>query len=459
MNNEVVIIGAGISGLSTAFFLKEKGFKVSVLEVNQEVGGTMKSRIMDGYLIEYGPNSALETTPLLKNICRKVGILDQMIYANESSKKRCILREGRLHPLPLSVLSFIFAGLWSFKGKMRLLLEPFYGRAKEEESIAQFVKRRLGREFLDYAINPFVAGVYAGNPECLSVRMAFPKLYALEEKHGGLIVGTIKGAFERRRRVEKAKITAKMFSFLEGMGTFPKAIASYLGSSVCTNAKATDIAKSRDKLIVSFKKNGKDSSLTTNTLVISTPAYQTPKLTKRISPKISNVLNQIHYPPLCQVVLGYQVNDLGLKPDGFGFLVPQKEKRDILGTIFSSSIFPKRSPDGYVELTTFVGGTRTPELALRSDQNIIQTVKNELTNILKIKGNPEFVHLSRWQNAIPQYNLGYDMVHKAIEEVEKEHPGLYFCANYLGGIAVGDCIMSAQRTAEKVQRKKDTNNV
>ncbi len=460
MKNEVIIIGAGISGLTTAFLLKKAGLNVTVLEFQDEVGGTMKSKRINGFLVEFGPNSALETTPLLKQIVDEVGISNEMVYANEASNKRYILRSGKLHQIPMKPPEFFKSKLWSWRGKLRVMLEPFHSRAKNptgdpfwEETLAQFVRRRLGQEFLDYTINPFVAGVYAGDPEKLGVKSAFPRLYALEEKYGGLIAGTIKGAKERKKREEKSKVTAKMFSFINGMGTLPKAIANYLGSSIILNAKVKSVKKSGDKFLIEFEKEGRVETLSTEVVVISTPAYATAEIIKELSEELSQALKKIYYPPVTEVVFGYKKEQVGIEPDGFGFLIPEKENRKILGTLWNSTIFPQRAPEGYVEFTTFVGGTRQPELALKSDDELVKIVSDELKDIMKVSGEPEFVWISRWEKAIPQYNVGHLKIMDQIEKFEEENAGIYFCANYRGGIAVGDCVMSAEKTANKILNK------
>ncbi|CUS82095.1 protoporphyrinogen oxidase, partial [Candidatus Kryptobacter tengchongensis] len=200
--------------------------------------------------------------------------------------------------------------------------DPFW-----EETVAQFVRRRLGEEFLDYTINPFVAGVYAGDPDKLGVRSAFPRLYALEEKYGGLIIGTIKGAKERKKRAEKSKVTAKMFSFINGMGTLPIGIANYLGDLVITGARAKSIKKDASGYIVEFEKDGKIENIRSEVVVISTPAYIAGELIKGLSDKLEDALKQIYYPPVAEIVFGYKKEQLGIEPDGFGFLIPEKRKK------------------------------------------------------------------------------------------------------------------------------------
>ncbi|CUT05474.1 protoporphyrinogen oxidase, partial [Candidatus Chrysopegis kryptomonas] len=269
----------------------------------------------------------------------------------------------------------------------------------------------------------------------------------------GLIIGTIKGAKERKKREEKSKVTARMFSFINGMGTLPKAIANYLGDSVVLNAKVKSLKKYEDKFLIEFEKDGKVETLSADIVVVSTPAYVTAEIVKELSEELAQTLSKIYYPPVTEVVFGYKKEQVGLAPDGFGFLIPEKENRKILGTLWNSTIFPQRAPEGYVEFTTFVGGTRQPELALKRDDELVKIVSDELKDIMKISGEPEFVWISRWEKAIPQYNVGHLKIMDQIERFERENEGIFFCANYRGGIAVGDCVMSAEKTANKILNK------
>ncbi|HEX9658215.1 MAG TPA: protoporphyrinogen oxidase, partial [Bacteroidota bacterium] len=271
-STSTLIIGGGISGLTTAFWLKERGVNVMLLEKETTVGGTMKTIHEDEWLIETGPNSALDTTPLFGHMFDRLGILGERIDADPAASKRYILRDKMLHALPTSPGSFLGTRLWSLPGKLRLLKEPFVKPAYKEETIAEFVERRLGREFLDYAINPFVAGVYAGNPEQLSVRAAFPKLYALEKKYGGLIKGMIFGWQERKQRSEKAKDRAGMFSFKNGMETFPLAMGHFLRDSVKTGCTLYEIAYDRasSKFRVRVLLDGVEQTIDAGSLVIAT---------------------------------------------------------------------------------------------------------------------------------------------------------------------------------------------
>ncbi len=447
MSGKVVIIGAGISGLTAAWWLNKAGADVTVLERNSAAGGTIRSIREDGWLIETGPNSALETTPLFNEMFEGLGIISERLYADDRSNKRYILRDGKLHALPMSPGAFLGSSLWTIGGKLRLLKEPFVGRSGKEETIAEFVERRLGREFLDYAINPFVAGVYAGNPEQLSVQAAFPKLYALEQKYGGLIKGMIKGAKERKQRSEKAKDRAKMFSFKDGMATFPEAIAAQLGERVQLGCEVEAVSAG-DRYNISYSKSGKHYECNADAVIFAAPAFATSRMVHSFSQSLSSMLDGIFYPPVTEVFLGFRSNQINRPLDGFGFLIPAVEKRKILGTLWSSSLFPQRAPEGHVALTTFVGGSRQPELCGLSDDEMIRMVTGELQSIMSVSGDPVFSKIIRWQKAIPQYNLGHDRIVKEIEKCEKENPGLFFCSNFTGGIAVGDCVMSGKKIAD-----------
>ena len=414
----------------------------------------------DGWLVETGPNSTLETTPLFGDLFRALGLTDQHVYADLASNRRYILRGGALHALPMSPPAFLKTRLWSLPGKLRLLKEPFIGRASHEESVAEFVTRRLGREFLDYAINPFVAGVYAGNPEELSVRAAFPKLYRLEDVHGGLIRGMIMGARERRRRAETAKDRARMFAFRDGMQVFPEALRRALGDRVLLSSPVQSIAALRNPpadrpagFHLHAHRSGREYHHTAEAVVISTPAHAAAELVRPLSPSTAGLLEAIVYPPVAEVFLGYRAEQCARPLDGFGFLVPASERREILGTIWSSALFPGRAPSGHIALTTFVGGSRQPALLERDDPALVRLVRDELASIMGVHGEPVVSRIARWSRAIPQYTMGYQKILDELEYCERRLPGLFFCSNFRGGIAVGDCMMSAEKTYRRVREQ------
>lgn len=459
---DVAVIGAGISGLCVAHWLAERGIDVRVLERDPDVGGTMKSLREQEFLIELGPNSGLETTPLIGELVESLRLEGQFLHADPVGRNRYVLKHGRLQALPLNPVAFLRTPLFSLSAKLRLLREPFIGRSLQEESIADFVIRRLGREFLEYAIDPFVAGVYASRPDQLSVRAAFPKLYALEERYGGLIKGMIQGRRERKARAETAKDRAETFSFRDGMQVFPIALSGALGPRVTTGAKVTalrDLTREQEaandepglrRYEIEFLHQGAARRIEADSVVFTVPAFAAAPLVAHLSQPFARTLEGIHYPPVLSVFLGFRADQIGRPLDGFGFLIPSREKRQILGCLWSSSLFPGRAPRNHVALTSFVGGSRQPELTTQDDDALIGTVSKELQSCMQIEGNPVYSRVTRWPRAIPQYVLGYDRTMDAIASFEDDHPGLFFCSNYRKGIAIGDCIMSAHAMAERV---------
>ena len=452
IKNKTVIIGAGISGLTTAFLLNKLGCDVTVLEKKKEPGGSIETVFEKGFLFDKGPNSALETHPLIGKMIDELNLKDQLVYANKEANKRYILKNNQLHALPMSPTAFLKTRLFSPAAKLRLLAEPFIGRSKDGyyQSISDFVTRRLGKEFLDYAINPFVAGVYAGNPEELSVKSAFPKLYELEEKYGGLIVGTIRSIRERKRRAEKSKQSAKMLSFKDGMQVLPKAIARHLSGKVKFQSDVTSIKKIIGGYQINFTVEGEQQSLNCDKIISTVPAYIASNLFAHFDEKLPKHLNEIYYPPVLALFLVYKKEFIRRPLDGFGFLIPSKEKKSFLGAIWSSVIFPNRSDDSTAVFTLFAGGARNPEIGSIDKEILIGKVKKEFEEIMKISGEPELQTYKYWSKAIPQYNIGYIEHEKYFDEFEKNNPGLLLSGNYRGGISVGDCIKNAKEVADKV---------
>jgi len=449
---KITILGAGISGLATAFWLHQDGFDVTVLESKNEPGGSMVTRHEDGFLIDYGPNSGLETTPLIGKIVAAVGLEDEMIYADEKADKRYILRNNQLHALPTSPAAFLKTKLFAPKAKLRLLAEPFLGKSEEGyyQSVSEFVKRRLGREFLDYAINPFVAGIFAGNPDNLSVKSAFPKLYRLEELYGGLFKGLILGARERKKRAEQSKQSARMFSFKKGMQSFPEAIADKLGDKIKYNCNVEKVVQSTAKFKVLYKHADKSKEIVADIILSTIPAYQAAAIFNDKENTLINHFNKIYYPPVKVLYLGFRQETVGRPLDGFGFLIPAKENKMFLGAIWSSTIFPYRANHDLAAFTLFIGGARSPELFDNENDKLIDSVIKEFKEIMHINGDPVFIKEKMWPKAIPQYSLGYIEHERYFEKFEADNPGMFLSGNYRGGISVGDCIQNSELTYKRI---------
>lgn len=449
---KTAVIGGGISGLTTAYLLQQKGIDVKLFEKNTFPGGNIRTEKIDGYLIEHGPNSTLETTPLINTLLESLGIIDRKIYASESAKIRYILKNGKLLALPMSSFAFLMTKLFSASAKLRLLKEPFIkSKSNELETIAEFTERRLGREFLDYAINPFVAGVFAGDPENLNVKAAFPKLYELEQKYGSLIKGQLKSRKERKSRKEESKQSAKTFSFIGGLKELVDAIYTNIKGNVFLETTVTRINKNNNKYEITYSIDGNVKSETFDSLVLASPAKSAGCLLEQICTSVAKEISAIYYPPVAVILTGFKKEVLGFIPDGFGFLIPGVEKRKILGSLWTSVIFPYRAPEGSYLLTNFIGGARQPELFGKSDAELEEIVLSELKELMGVKGSPDFVKIIRWPEAIPQYSRNHALLTDKLEKLQEETAGLFICSNYFKGISVCDCIKNAFATAEKIE--------
>ena len=455
---DTVVIGAGISGLACAFWLQERDIRTVLLEKANRFGGAIESHRDGDYLIEKGPNSTLETTTQLTKLIADAGVESEKCYANEASKKRFILKNGELVPLPMSPGAFLGTKLFSIGAKLGLLKEPFTKPRSDgkEETVAEFVRRRLNNEFLDYAINPFVAGVFAGDPEKLSVDAAFARLKVLEDKYGSLIKGQIQGAKERKKRAEKNKQEAKMFSFLEGMQTLTDALAAKLHDARHSVDVESIAPQDGAGFLVEGSRNGEHFAIRAKSVVVAAHTQGASELTRSVLPELQQPLADIPYPPVAEVITAFPKERISHPLDGFGFLIPEVEKREILGVIFSSTIFPRRAAEGEALLTTFVGGTRQPENARLSDEEIIDLTLREQQALLGTPAEPSFVHVTKWEHAIPQYTLGHLNRMAQVQAAEDRYPGLYFCANYRGGISVGDCVKSAEGIVERAAEQLKT---
>lgn len=455
-DKSVAVIGAGITGLCAAFCLKKSGIKFSIFESSSRPGGVIKTMRQGDWLAEYGPNTLLETTPLMKQFFKEANLEERKLYSSPEAKNRYIARYKRAVKLPSSPPAFFASELFSTSAKLKLFIEPFVGRGEGEESVAEFVKRRLGQEFLDYAIDPLVSGIYAGNPYKISLKHAFAKVYNLEAKYGSLILGQILGAKERKKRGEISKADAPKVSFDEGLQVLTDTLANQVKDSIYYNCEVFELRKIKDGWEVGYKDSENNVLYKKySSVLITSTAYKIAKI--RIINSANNnsnidlkPLEEIEYPPVASVVLGYKREDVEHPLDGFGVLVPKKEGFRILGTIFSSSLFPGRAPKGYVTLTTYLGGAQSPELALLSESELIKITAEDLKILLGAKGRVAFSFTARYEKAIPQYNVGYGKYLKLIDDVESAARGIFFAGHYRNGVSLSDSIHSGLRSAERI---------
>lgn len=451
----VAIIGAGITGLTAACYLKRRGVPVTVYEATERVGGAVRSQREGGYLAEFGPNTILETSPLITALVKDAGLHPRRLDPDPSAENRYVVRYNRPIAMPLSPPGFFTTKLFTWGAKWAVLREPFRPPRRDgaEESIADFVKRRLCQEFLDQAIDALVAGIYAGDPAKLSVQQAFPKLAALEEKYGSLIKGQILGARERKRSGEVAKDRAPKFSFDHGLQVLPDTLRTHLGDAVQLNTTVTKLTQTVSGWQVQTRSAFAEHRAEHRAVLYAGTAYKLAELQLATLQNISLApFADIRYPPVASVVLGFRREDVAHPLDGFGMLIPKIEGFKILGTIFSSSLFPNRAPAGHVTLTSYLGGERYPELALKSPAELYEITCADLRTLLGVKGPPTFEHSVCWPKAIPQYNLGYGRFRALMTDIETRAPGLFFAGHYRDGISLGDSIVSGVKIVDRIER-------
>jgi oxygen-dependent protoporphyrinogen oxidase len=443
----VAIIGAGITGLTAAFTLQRAGRPVRVYEASPRVGGVIRSERRDGFLAEFGPNTILETSPRIGQLVRDAGLAGRRLEADPKAAARYLVRHRRPVPVPTGPLDFLTTALFSLRAKLAVLREPFVRPRRDgtEESIAQFVERRLDREFLERAVDALVAGIYAGDSHALSVAHAFPRLKALEDDYGSLIRGQLFGARARRRRGEIARDRAPKFSFDEGVQVLPDGLAAQLGDAVTLNAPVRRLTPTSSGWEVS---TGAGAATEHAAVVFCGSAPSLAEL--QVDGTSVTEISRIRYAPVASVVLGLARRNVTHPCAGFGVLIPRVEGFRILGTIFSSSLFPGRAPADHLTLTSYIGGERSPELAALPAERLYEIVRDDLRELLGVRGAPVFQSCAFYSQAIPQYNVGYGTFKERMASVEAEAPGLFFAGHYRDGVSLGDCIVSGLRVADRV---------
>jgi oxygen-dependent protoporphyrinogen oxidase len=449
----VAVIGGGITGLTAAFYLKRAGVPVTLYEASDRAGGVIQSVRQHGYLAESGPNTILETSPKIAQLVLDAGLEARRLDPDPKAAPRYVVRYKRPIEMPGSPPGFLTTKLFTLKAKLAVLREPFVPPRRDgfEESIAEFVVRRLGREFLDHAIDALVAGVYAGDPWKLSVTQAFPKLAQLEAKYGSLIKGQILGARERRKRGEIAKDRAPKFSFDEGLQVLPDTLRERLGDAARFNTAVTELDQTAEGWTLRLRAPDGESLAAHSAVIYAGTAHKLAelKIEARTPVKLST-FSEIRYPPVASVVLGFRREDVTHPCEGFGVLIPGVEGFNTLGTIFSSSLFPNRAPGGHLTLTSYIGGERHPDLALLPPDKLFELTCEDLRVLLGVNGKPTFQHCTLYPKAIPQYNVGYGRYRKLMTEIEAAAPNLFFAGHYRDGVSLSDSIVSGCAIAERV---------
>jgi oxygen-dependent protoporphyrinogen oxidase len=386
---KIVIVGGGISGLTVAYALvgKNRNLDVTVFEADSRPGGKIWTESVDGFLCEKGANGFLDNKPRTLELCENLGI--QPLRSNENAKKRYIFFDAKLNALPESPPAFLKSRLISWPGKLRMAYEVIAPQGPEDETVADFIMRRLGREALEKLIDPMVSGVFAGDPYKMSIKSCFPRIKELEQEYGSLIRALIKIKRERKKKGAHVSVApgGRLTSFFKGAQTLTDTLVSEYG-----------LEKKDDRYLLNTSGNAVEADI----VILASPAYASADIVSKFDGELSRTLVSIPYPALSVVCFGYKKEKVEHALGGFGFLIPHKEGRKILGTLWDSSIFPNRAPEGYVLLRTMIGGAQSPYMAMLDDSALTSAVFDELKPIVDLKAEPDMVRIYRWERAIPQ---------------------------------------------------------
>jgi oxygen-dependent protoporphyrinogen oxidase len=491
-NLPIAVIGGGITGLAAAYRLTKLGHRVRLLEASPRLGGVIRSeRTPDGWLIESGPNSFQENSRETADLLASLDLTSSTLVTSPSAKKRFLVRHGRLCAAPSSPSALLTTPIFSPLGKLRVLRD--LGMSPRERptdvSLATFVREHFGREFLDYAFNPFVSGVYAGDPEKLSARHSFPSLWTAEQTHGSLIRGMIAQARTRKRR---GAAKTRLLSFREGLQTLPDTLARALPPGTVSLSTVVEtltppfapgspwriafrhhfsphsLPPSVSQLsTLSSQPSASSTPVTSSSdlhtenfaaVILAVPAHALAKLVfttndhRALSDRPLAALADVLHPPVASLFLGFRREQVAHPLDGFGALVPALERKKILGALFSSSLFPGRAPDGHVAITVLAGGTRQPEIAALPTDRLLAEILPDLRSLLGVTGDPVFLRHNAWSHAIPQYNLGHERFLSVMETCEHTYARLYIGGQARNGISLPACLEAGLALADRAIR-------
>lgn len=459
---QVIVVGGGISGLATAYLLREKAkaadLEVGIVLIEKErvPGGKIRSIKEDGYLCEWGPNGFLDNKPQTLELCQALQVDNRLMRSNDNARKRFIFSGGILNRLPENGPSFLKSSLISWPGKLRLAMEPFIPQysGSEDETLAAFGRRRLGEEALNKLIAPMVSGIFAGDPETMSLTSCFPRIAELEAQYGGLIKAMLRLAKQKKADIAAGKAVASaagpggvLTSFRDGIQTLTDILTAELGMTIIRSGEETiRIAKGES---VPWRVVTDRGEYPADAVILATPAYASAGFLDGVDSDISAVLRQIPYATMTVACFGYEKEKITYDLNGFGYLIPKQERLSTLGTLWDSSMFDNRAPEGKVLLRSMMGGACFPEYIKFSDAEVEQRVRFDLEKTMGITAAPSFIRIFRHEKAIPQYTVGHGKRLEALTRLVGKHSGIILTGNSYRGIGLNDCVAAAHRGAEE----------
>ena len=444
----VVVIGAGISGLATAFWLRQNGCAVTVLERDERVGGIIRSEHIHGYTIDHAANCLMNYLPEVNHLIETVGLAGERVFRDPAAKQRYLLKHGKPQAVPLTPKEVFTSSFWPWKAKLRMAMEPFIAASESgtEESVADFIRRRFGRELFEQAIDPFVAGTLSSDPEQACIQSVMPQFYRMEQQYGSVV----RGMLAAKRSGSHRHYPKQLFSFKQGMETLPSAIARYLGDRVHTGIKVQSVERIGKQWTLTAACADGMEKIGADAIVVATPAAAAACLLEPLSGVLAGQLRSIPYAPMAVVTLGFSRDAIHHPMDGMGCLIPAREKKNMLGLFWNSSLFANRAPDGHALVTCYAGGMRNPDMFEYDDSRLIQLVMADLRSVMEVHGEPEFVRVIRHVKGLPQYHLGHQQRLSTIDAQLRLLPGLYLAGNYLDGVSVRDRIAQGKHLTNRI---------
>lgn len=465
----VAVVGGGITGLAAAYRLVERAGRhnrsvhVRLLEAHPRLGGTIHTERRDGFLLEHGPDSFITQKPGGLDLCRRLGITDRLIGTGEQFRRTFIVGRGKLHPLPEGFMllapsrfwPFVTSRLFSWPGKLRMALDLFLPRLKNppnDESLASFVTRRLGKEALQRVAQPLIGGIYAADPSNLSLRATMPRFLEMEARHRSLI----KAMWRQRSAMAQSRgddsgVRYSMFvSLTDGMRSLVDELASRLPPDTVrldTPIASADWNQAENAWHLTCSDG---ATIRAQGLILTLPGYQAAKIVRDFDPDLAGELDAIEYASSATINLAYRQVDVPHPLDGFGFVVPAVEVRSIIACTFCHRKFSGRAPDGHVLMRVFAGGALHPHHLDRDDRDMILAARRDLAELVGVRAEPLFASVWRHVRSMPQYPVGHLDRVRRIQEKARKHPHLHIAGNVMGGVGIPDCAASAQTTADAV---------
>ena len=443
----VAVVGAGVTGLSAGLELQRQGIRPTIFEAADRVGGVISTVRRDGFLVETGPTSLLASAAL-ENLVTSLGLASQRLAPRAVAQRRFIVRNGALVALPGGPGSLLTTKALSAGAKLSLLGETFVRARRDsgDESIAALIRRRLDQEILDYLVDPMIAGIHAGDLERLSVRHAMPLLHRAERQYGSLLLGSLR----EMRATPRNERRRGVLSFVDGLEALPRAMAAALGDNVRLATRIVSIER-RSRAWRVRSQGAQPSTEDFDAVLAAVPAHALPSLglPSQAREALGPITNLVHA-PIATLALGFRREDVLHPLDAFGLLTPRVEHRYVLGALFSSSVFSNRAPAGHILLTAFLGGMRAPERGTAATERILPEVLGDLGTLLGLRRAPVFVHHQCWPRAIPQYELGHELVDAAAADIERALPGLYLTGQWRAGVSLGACIAQGRAMADRL---------